>query len=281
LIPDAPTPYYPTGLKKPLNRSGNVFRRLLSRLRLRSGKAKSGRVDRESVERLVGFPIQDLSHYERALTHRSLLRSDPSPHLTSNERLEYLGDAVLGMMVAEHLFKQFPDRDEGYLTRLRAKLVNRRALAECALELGLGEQILMSKAIAETTGRTSESILSDAFEAVIGAIYLDLGMEAARLFVNRTVLHRVNLAELARQRVNFKSHLLEFAQARRWPQPDYLVVEEIGPSHDKTFRVEVQLSGRSLGEGTAKSKKEAEQIAASRALTALAEQDAAEAEESP
>jgi ribonuclease-3 len=250
-----------------------VIRRLFSRLSRRPRPAIAGTVDRAAIERLTGLVVRDLSLYERALTHRSLLRSEQSPHLRSNERLEYLGDAVLGMVVAEHVFKRFPDKDEGYLTRLRAKLVNRHALAQSATELNLGEVILMSKAISDTTGRTSESILADAFEAVIGAIYLDLGIEATRTFIRKTVLHQVDLAELARQRVNFKSHLLEFAQAKKWPQPDYRVVEESGPSHDKTFRVEVLLSGKSMGEGTAKSKKEAEQIAARRALGRLNEGD--------
>jgi len=246
-----------------------VIRRLLFRLSKRPRRVTAGTVDRQTIERLIGHSIRDLSLYERALTHRSLLRTEQSPELKSNERLEYLGDAVLGMVVAEHLFRRFPDKDEGYLTRLRAKLVNRKTLADRASELNLGDIIFMSKAIADTTGRTSESILADAFEAVIGAMYLDVGIEAARSFIRKTVLQRVDLAELARQRVNFKSHLLEYAQAHKWPQPAYRVVEESGPSHDKTFRVEVVLSGKSLGEGTAKSKKEAEQIAARRALGEL------------
>ena len=233
----------------------------------------SGDLDRTAIERLTGQPISDLSLYERALTHRSLLRSDPHTRRESNERLEYLGDAILGMVVAEHLFQKFRDRDEGFLTRLRAKLVNKRALAESASFLNLGEIILMSEAIASTTGRTSESILSDAFEAIIGAIYLDLGMNAARVFVERTVLERVNLLDLANQKDNYKSHLLEYAQARQWPQPTYRVKEETGPSHDKIFTVEVFLSDRILGEGMAKNKKDAEQRAASEALLSLTEAD--------
>ncbi len=248
-----------------------VIRRYFSSFARRPRPVLSGKVNRESIERLTGLVVGDLSLFERALTHRSLLRTDLRPDLRSNERLEYLGDAILGMVVAEHLFNRFPSRDEGYLTRLRAKLVNRKALAAGAVELNLGQIILMSDAIAATTGRTSESILSDAFEAIIGAIYLDLGMDAARTFIKRTVLHRVNLSELASQQDNFKSLLLEFAQARKWPQPAYRIKEESGPSHDKIFTIEVLLSDRLLGEGTARSKKEAEQLAAAEALRNLSD----------
>lgn len=233
----------------------------------------SGDLDRAAVERLTGHTISDLSLYERALTHRSLLRADPQAIRESNERLEYLGDAILGMVVAEHIFRKFHDRDEGFLTRLRAKLVNKKALATSASFLNLGEIILMSEAIASTTGRTSESILSDAFEAIIGAIYLDLGMDAARVFIERTVLGRVNLLDLANQKDNYKSHLLEYAQARAWSQPTYRVKAESGPSHDKIFTVEVFLTDRMLGEGTAKNKKDAEQLAASEALRSLTATD--------
>lgn len=250
-----------------------MFGRIIDRLIGRPTPAPSNDLDRQAIERVTGHPIRDLSLYEKALTHRSLLRSKPHSVRKSNERLEFLGDAILGMVVAEYLFQEFPDRAEGFLTRLRAKLVNKKALASSASSLQLGELILMSKAIADTTGRTSESILSDAFEAIIGAIYLDLGMEAARSFVVRTVLKRVNLAELASLRDNYKSNLLEFAQARQWPQPSYRVKEETGPSHDKIFTVEVFLSNKLLGEGTAKSKKEAEQIAADAALKTLVEQE--------
>jgi len=253
-----------------------VIRRFFSLFARRPRPLLSGAVNRDAIEQLTGLTIGDLAVYERALTHRSLLRTDLRPDLRSNERLEFLGDAILGMVVAEHLFSRFPDRDEGYLTRLRSKLVNRKALAASATELNLGQVILMSDAIAATTGRTSESILSDAFEAVIGAIFIDLGMDAARKFINRTVLHRVNLSELGSQQDNFKSLLLEFAQARKWPQPAYRIKHESGPSHDKIFTIEVVLSDRFLGEGIARSKKEAEQQAAREALRILSDEEKAQ-----
>ena len=232
-------------------------------------RAETGSVSREAVERLVGMKVQDLLLYEQALTHRSLLRGRPDTHLYSNERLEFLGDAVLGFITAEFLYHHFPDRDEGFLTRLRAKLVNGTALARCARQIDLGAMILMSENMAQTAGRDNRSILADAFEAVIGALYLDLGLEAARAFIHRTMLDHIDLDELARVRNNFKSLLLEYAQAQGWPQPRYQVVEEVGPSHEKTFTVEVLLRGEPYGRGTAGSKQQAEQEAAGKALERL------------
>ena len=217
--------------------------------------------------------VQTLSLYEQALKHRSLLRGRPNSHLSSNERLEFLGDAVLGFVVGAYLYHHFPTKDEGFLTRLRAKLVNGQALAEYAEQIDLGEMILMSENMAQTAGRTNPSILADAFEAVIGALYLDLGMEAASTFIHRTMLVEVNLADLARRKDNFKSLLLEHVQAKGWPQPQYRVKYEEGPSHDKTFTVDVMLRSEPYGFGTAGSKKKAEQEAAKMALHRLRKEE--------
>lgn len=245
------------------------LRKAFRRFFKRTPRVEGGAVSREAVERLVGTAVQDLRLYEQALTHRSLLRGRPDTHLYSNERLEFLGDAVLGFVTAEYLYHHFPDRDEGFLTRLRAKLVNGVALAECARQIDLGARILMSENMAQTAGRDNRSILADAFEAIIGALYLDLGPEAARAFIHRTMLDHVDLDELAEHRDNFKSLLLEYAQAQGWPQPRYRVIEEVGPSHEKTFTVEVVLRNKAYGRGTATSKKRAEQEAASIALERL------------
>lgn len=250
-----------------------MLRRIFARKSVRPGADADARVDRQAVERLIKLRLNNLQLYERALTHRSLLRSEPGAGLHSNERLEYLGDAVLGLIVAEHLFRKFSDRDEGFMTRLRAKLVNGRALAKSASRINLGAYLLVSDSLAESNGRSSQSVLADAFEALIGAIYLDLGIDAARRFVTRTVLKRVNLSELARRKDNHKSALLEYAQARQWPQPTYRVVAEAGPSHNRTFSIEVLVNGRQLGEGRAKSKKKAEQSAAAAALEQLSEDE--------
>lgn len=226
-------------------------------------------VTREAVERLVGMPVDALSLYEQALMHRSLLRGQSDSYLLSNERLEFLGDAVLGFVVAEHLYHQFPDKDEGFLTRLRAKLVSGQALARYALRLDVGALVLLSENMVQAGGRQNPTILADAFEAIIGALYLDLGEAAARLFIREKVLNEIDLEALAEQRDNYKSLLLEYAQAQGWPQPQYRVAQEEGPSHDKMFTVEVIVRDQPYGQGHAGSKKKAEQEAAGEALKRL------------
>ena len=224
---------------------------------------------RAAVERLVGSPVGDFGLYRQALVHRSVLRGQPDSHLASNERLEFLGDAVLGFVTAEYLYHHFPERNEGFLTRLRAKLVNGQILARYARNIDLGGLIFLSDNMDQAAGRKNPTILADAFEALIGAIYLDLGLEPARRFIHRTMLDPVNLASLAERRDNYKSLLLEYVQAQGWAQPVYRVAAEEGPSHDKTFTVEVLIDGRPWGIGTAGSKKKAEQQAADMAMERL------------
>ena len=243
------------------------------KLRLDVTTPASLQADELSLEGLIGERISDESLYRRALRHRSVLRS--SGGMTrSNERLEFLGDAILGAVVADHLYRHFADADEGFLTRLRSKLVNRRSLARCATRIGLGKHLEISENMDRTDGRSNSSILSDAFEAIVGAIYLDLGLEQASRFIHRTLLRETDLEQLAELRDNYKSLLLEYCQARSWTQPVYDVVEEEGPDHDKRFTVGVRVNGKVVGRGTAGSKKEAEQIAAGTALTLLDQEHA-------
>ena len=228
--------------------------------------AGTGLIAPERLAALIGGPVSDPALFERALTHRSSLRGMADTHLVSNERLEFLGDAALGFITAEHLHHAFPTKDEGYLTRLRAKLVNGQALARYARSIQLGTLILLSDDMAEAGGRDNPTILADAFEAVIGAVFLDSGLDAARAFIRRTMFDGADLSRLAEQHDNYKSLLLEYAQARGWSQPEYRVVSEEGPSHDKTFTVQVLVQQKVYGEGRASSKKRAEQIAAASAL---------------
>ncbi|MDX1739746.1 MAG: ribonuclease III, partial [Rhodothermales bacterium] len=220
------------------------------------------------LQGLTAHTPVDLDIYREALRHRSALH-DADKGVVSNERLEFLGDAILSLVVAESLFARYPDFDEGFLTRLRSKLVNGKTLASCARRIDLGGHIQLSHNMVRTAGRDNRSILSDAFEALIGAIYLDQGIDAARRFIDRTLLQIVDLDELAQTRDNWKSLLLELSQARAWPQPTYSVIEEAGPDHDKTFTVAVSIAEKALGEGTATSKKGAEQKAARAALEHL------------
>lgn len=231
---------------------------------------------KEHVAALTELPVNDLALYQLALTHRSYMRGRssirPAPSAT-NERLEFLGDALLGFLAAEHLYEHYGEQNEGYLTRLRAKLVNGRALARYAERLELGRYIRMSENMAASQGRQNATILADAFEALIGAVYLDHGLAAARRFVRHTVLGEIDLEVLAARDENFKSLLLEYVQADGNAQPEYRIVHEEGPSHDKTFTAEVVLEGEPLGRGTAGSKKKAEQEAAAQALTRLQEEE--------
>lgn len=235
--------------------------------------AKTIPVPRAALEQLVGMRVNDLPLFEQALLHRSVLRGKPDSYLLSNERLEFLGDAVLGFVTAEHLYHYFPDKDEGFLTRLRAKLVNGQALAHYAQRLELGPLLLLSDNMAQAGGRKNPTILADAFEAIIGALYLDQGEDAARRFIQEKVLDEIDLEDLAEQRDNYKSLLLEYVQALGWPQPLYRVLREEGPSHDKTFTVEVILRDKPYGVGVAGNKKKAEQQAANEALARLRTDD--------
>ena len=248
--------------------SGAAAAAWIRRLLGREEDLPSG-VSRAEVETVVGMPVRDLYLFEHALRHRSIFRGAITTGTESNERLEFLGDAVLGTVVAERLFTRFPDQDEGFLTRMRANLVNGQALAGYARSLDLGRLILMSDNAAQGEGRDNPTILADAFEAVIGALYLDQGFASARRFVLGLLDREVDLEEVAELRSNHKSLLLEFAQARGWGQPAYVVVGEEGPSHDRRFTVEVLVDNLPRGQGKARSKKQAEQDAAEQALATL------------
>ena len=216
------------------------------------------------------MPVRAMELYEQALRHRSSLSDIAGEgHTTSNERLEFLGDAVLDFVTAEHLYRHFPDGDEGFLTRLRAQIVNGHALARFASELGLGDLILMSEAVWRDGGRDSTAILADTLEAVIGALYLDMGEGAARTFIRTRVFAQLDLNDLAHVRDNYKSLLLEHVQALGWPQPHYRVAREEGPPHERIFTIDVVLHGEAYGRGQAQSKKKAEQKAAAQALDRL------------
>ena len=223
-------------------------------------------VSPSAVESLTLQPVGDPTIYRRALTHRSILRGHPNSHRLSNERLEFLGDALLDTIVGEVLFHTFPDEDEGFLTRLRAKLVSKKALAAYARAMDLGTHVLMTENAAKDHGRDNPSILSDAFEALLGAVYLDRGFEAAQVFVEDRALNTVDLEALAQAEENYKSILQETLQANSRALPTYTVVDVTGPSHDRTYTVQVVVDGQPYGRGTASAKQKAEQRAARKAL---------------
>lgn len=223
------------------------------------------------LELLTGQQCNRQQLYRTALTHRSVLHDhhgdDGTPE--SNQRLEFLGDAVLDLLISEHLFRLFPNSDEGHLSSNRAKIVNRKSLAAFALELRLGEHLIIGESADRQRIRTSESALADAFEALVGAIYLDQGIAGAERFIMNHVIAKVDLHRIVEAEYNYKSRLIEFTQSRQLPPPLYTVVAETGAEHEKTFTIQVSCSGIILGQGTAPRKKDAEQLAAKEAMSML------------
>jgi len=206
----------------------------------------------------------------QALTHKSWVNEHPNV-IQSNERLEFLGDAVLEFIVSSILYQKFPNEEEGYLTALRSNLVNTTNLSKVALRLKIGEAIQLSKGEEETGGRNNPSILADTVEAIIGAIYLDSGIETAKKFIEENITN--NLEEKIKQPLKDpKSLLQEIVQAKDLPAPKYQVIKEEGPDHAKIFTVEVIFDSKVQAIGKGKNKSEAEQEAAKIALNKINQQ---------
>lgn len=201
-----------------------------------------------------------------ALTHRSYLSVTGQGPRESNERLEFLGDSVLGLVTSEYLYLENPNEHEGHLTKVKSLLVSKAILSRRALAMGLGRFVLMSHSEVESGGRQRLSILADAFESVVGAIYLDQGFEAARAFITRWLLADADAITADKRHTNYKSHLQEYVQSTFRTHPVYRIRSEVGPDHSKQFSVEVTVGRRLLGSGKGRNKKEAEQAAARDAL---------------
>lgn len=254
--------------------SPRIERLLPLRIRLRRGGAHvTALVDRLTAsgfnfhrfESTIRFRPRRWELFLQALLHRSYLQM-AGKEWQSNERLEFLGDSILNAIVAEHLFATHPDEEEGVLTKLRARLVNRKTLAMRARDMRLMDFLLLSPSAAQSIDSGSESILADAFEAVLGAVYLDGGTDAARKFVFDMLLDHPEAMATVQTDDNYKSALLEHAQGNSLGIPRYSVIREEGPEHDRRFTVEVVVGTVPLGTGTGRSKKDAEQAAASQAL---------------
>ncbi|MEQ1832897.1 MAG: ribonuclease III [Candidatus Eisenbacteria bacterium] len=213
-----------------------------------------------------GIPFRDLGLLKLALTHRSYLSVTGQGPRESNERLEFLGDSVLGLVTSEFLYRRHPDEHEGQLTKTKSLLVSKAILSRRALRMGLGRFVLMSHSEVESGGRQRLSILADAFESVLGAIYLDQGFEAARTFITQHLLSESDAISSDKRHTNYKSHLQEYVQNSFRTHPVYRIRSEFGPDHSKHFMVEVMVGKRTLGEGRGHNKKEAEQAAARDAL---------------
>ncbi len=218
----------------------------------------------------IGYEFRDESLLERALTHSSYANEHHMKKLSDNERLEFLGDAVLEIVSSEFLYLNYQELDEGKLSRLRASLVCEPTLAFCCKEINLGDYVLLSKGEDMTGGRTRKSILSDAFEAIIGAMYLDGGIAPASKFIKRFVLNDIEHKQLFH---DSKTRLQEVIQANFKEQLRYELISEKGPDHDKEFTVQVVCGKRVLGRGVGSNKKAAEQEAAYEGLLLLHKED--------
>ncbi len=212
---------------------------------------------------MINFKNQKL--LEQALTHRSWVNENSKNHGT-NERLEFLGDAILEFVVSKEIYAKFPNEEEGYLTALRANLVNTKNLAIVATNLKIGELIKLSKGEEDGGGRQNSSLLADTVEAIIGGLYLDQGIEASEKFIMENIMFDVEL-KAKRPLKDPKSLLQEKVQAKGLSAPKYQVISEFGPDHNKEFTIEVIIEGRPEAKGTGRSKSEAEQSAAINALT--------------
>jgi ribonuclease-3 len=219
-------------------------------------------VDWSDCQDNLGISFRQKALLEQAFVHSSYINENPDLAWPSNERLEFLGDAVLNFVVTEKLYKQFPNLPEGELTGIRAFLVCRDTLAELASSLGLGDCLLLGRGEESSGGRAKTSNLADAMEALIGALYLDQGLARTRRFLLRQLKPSLEEIDLGNIPINYKALIQEFIQGQKRPTPVYRLVEASGPDHRKQFTAEILVEGEVLGRGTGSSKKTAESQAA-------------------
>ena len=224
----------------------------------------------DSLETKLNYKFKNIGLLENALVHSSYA-NEMKGAMHSNERLEFLGDSVLSIIVSEHIYKKYPDMPEGELTRLRASLVCEKSLCAFSRELCIGDYLKLGKGEDKNGGRERDSILADAFEALIAAIYLDGGMDAARKHVTATVLRDLKHHCDEDAFKDYKTNLQEIIQRNPEENVTYVLISESGPDHDKSFTVEVRLNSNTIGSGVGKSKKQAEQMAAKQALKLMGE----------
>ena len=217
-------------------------------------------------EKKVGFSFKDKQLLTTAFTHRSYLNENRKTIKEHNERLEFLGDAVLELVITSFLFEKYPERPEGELTAFRAALVNTQSISAAATELGMNDYLLLSKGEAKDTGRARQYILANTFEAFIGALYLDQGYDASRTFIAATLFGKIEKIVEERLWQDAKSYFQEKTQEEHSVTPSYELMKEAGPDHDKKFIVAAQIKGEAVAQGEGRSKQEAEQAAARKAL---------------
>lgn len=225
----------------------------------------------KEFQEIIGYKFSNEEYLKVALTHSSFAHENKDKNTKFNERLEFLGDSVLGLIVSKYIFENYPELPEGKLTKMRAAVVCEKALYECAVNIDLGKYIILGKGEEHTGGRTRPSILSDAYEALIAAIYLDSNLDVVREWVLGQLYEAVNAAAKGKISKDFKTEFQEEAQKRGDVNISYRVVGESGPDHRKSFVVNAYLNGKLMGEGEGTSKKKAEQNAAKNALQAIRE----------
>lgn len=225
-------------------------------------------MDFTAAAQKLGLSFSNLALLTEALTHRSYLNENRAISASHNERLEFLGDAVLELAATRFLFDRFPQKPEGDLTAYRAALVNTVSIAGVAEQLGVNDMLLLSKGEAKDTGRARQIILANAFEAILGAVYLDQGYEAAEAFLKKHLFPRIDEVIETRAYQDAKSRFQEIAQEKKSITPSYRTLAEEGPDHDRLFTAAVYVGEREIATGTGKSKQEAEQSAAQAALDA-------------
>lgn len=229
---------------------------------------KKSNPDFSKFEEAIGIIFKNKELLRRAFTHRSYLNENRNSESSHNERLEFLGDAVLELMVTEYLFDKYPDNNEGDLTAYRASLVNAITLSEAAQKIQVNDYLLLSKGETKDTGKARQYILANTMEAIIGAIYLDQGYDASKYFISKNIFHLIDKIIEDKSWIDAKSLFQEKAQEMAGTTPLYKSLKEEGPDHDKIFTIGVYLDKQLVAEGAGKSKQEAEQIAARQALVA-------------
>jgi ribonuclease III len=240
------------------------------RMELKNGQVVRLRDEFETLQQAIDYRFHDRGLLEHAMTHTSRANEDASGGVVDNESLEFLGDALLGFVIADLLFREFPEFDEGQKSKTKAALVSTTALARQAERLGLGDHLLLGRGEEKSGGRRKQALLADGYEALIAAIYLDGGVEQARAFIAREFQDQI--ADVRRTGVtgqDYKSSLQELLQARDMALPEYRLVATLGPDHNKLFEVEVIVGGEAIARATGTSKKDAEQEAARAALDRL------------
>ncbi len=226
----------------------------------------NSKIDYKKIAEKIGVTFNDEGLLKQAFTHRSFLNENRGSNLQHNERLEFLGDAVMELATTDYLYRSFPNKTEGDLTSLRASLVNTQTISDVAYDLGFNDYLLLSKGEAKDKGRARQYILANTFESVIGAIYLDQGYEAAKLFIYQNLMSRLEDIIQKGSWIDAKSKLQEVVQEKHSITPTYKTIKEEGPDHDKKFTVVLYYGDKEIDFGEGKSKQEAEQDVAQKVL---------------